>query len=158
MKQAQPFLNIILVLALVSVPRASHSQCVPPFEQGTWVNIDAATRGITKVEIDFSCNDVIRCSVDANGNETCDPLPPPYSLHLWGKCAPTDCDWGSADGNDHWVGTTKWVYSFYNQGFAQRYVYVKPSVVHPGALFLWMYTHFTGAGRSDYVFTGWYHK
>jgi hypothetical protein len=154
-----PWSRILFLLALTLVPRPSHSQCVPPFEQGTWLNIDPATGGITRIEVNFSCNDVVHCGVDpSTGSVNCDPIPPPYTLHLWGKCHPSDCDWGTADGNDHWVGTTKWVFAYYDQGFAHRYVYVKPSVVFPGDLYLWMYTHFTGSGRSDYVFTGWYHK
>ena len=65
---------------------------------------------------------------------------------------------GTAGGDDRWVGTTEWVFAFYDQGFARRYIYIKPSVLRPGNLYLWMYTAFTDPSRSPYVFTGWYRK
>ncbi len=150
--------RVSLLWVLLSLPHRALAQCVTPFEQGKWTNIDSMTRGITRINVDFTCNDQVLCGIDANGNVTCSTPGAPYHLHLWGKCSPSDCDWGTVDGNDHWVGTIKWVFSYYDQGFAKRYVYIKPSVVHPGDLFLWMYTHFTDPSRSDYVFTGWYHR
>ncbi len=150
--------RVALLCVLLALPHRALAQCVTPFEQGKWTNIDSATRGITRIDVEFTCNDQILCGIDANGNVTCSTPGAPYHLHLWGKCSPSDCDWGTVDGNDHWVGTIKWVFSYYDHGFAKRYVYIKPSVLHPGDLFLWMYTHFTDPSRSDYVFTGWYHK
>jgi hypothetical protein len=158
MKPILLLLRSFPLILMMSLPNSGFSQCITPFEQGTWFNIDPATGGITKIQVDFSCNDQILCGVDEHGNVTCSTPGAPFHLHLWGKCSPSDCDWGTVDGNDHWVGSTKWVYSFYDQGFAQRYVYVKPSVVHPGDLYLWMYTHFADPNRGNYVFTGWYHK
>jgi hypothetical protein len=148
----------VLLLLVMSIAIKGLCQCVQPFEQGTWFNNDAATRGITKIQVSFSCNDVVLCGVDANGNVTCTDPGAPFHLHLWGKCSPSDCDWGTVDGNVHWVGSTRWVYSFYDQGFARRYVYIKPSTLHPGNLYLWMYTQFTDPHRAPYVFTGWYHR
>ena len=151
-------LKVALCFLVISLPDSARAQCSVPFEQGTWSNIDSGTRGITKVEVSFSCNDQVLCGVDANGNVTCSTPGAPYRMRLWGKCSPSDCHWGPVDGNDHWVGTTKWIYGYYDHGFAKRWVYIKPSVLHPGDLYLWMYTHFTDPGRADYVFTGWYHK
>lgn len=42
---------------------------------GEWVNVDAETRGMTRLEI------------VAAGDQA-------LSFHGWGKCHPTDCDWG----------------------------------------------------------------
>ena len=42
---------------------------------GEWVNVDAGTRGMTRLEI------------VAAGDQA-------LSFHGWGKCHPTDCDWG----------------------------------------------------------------
>ena len=148
----------VALFVLMSLPDSARAQCVAPFEQGKWSNIDQATRGITRIEVGFSCNDQILCGVDERGNVTCSDPGAPYHLHLWGKCSPSDCDWGTVDGHDHWVGATKWIYSYYDHGFAKRYVYIKPSQYLPGHLFLWMYTHFTDPNRPDYVFTGWYRK
>ena len=158
MKRPSLVLTLALCLLAMSLPQLALAQCSAPFEQGKWINNDSATRGITRIEVTFSCNDQVLCGVDENGKVTCSTPGAPFRLHLWGKCHPSDCDWGPVDGNDRWVGPTKWVYGYYDHGFARRYVYVKPSVVHPGNLFLWMYTNFTDPNRSDYVFTGWYHK
>jgi hypothetical protein len=158
MRSPSLLVSLALSLLVVSQPRPAFAQCVAPFEQGSWRNDDSTTRGITKVDVSFSCNDVVLCGVDANGNVTCNTPGAPFRVHLWGACSPSDCDWGPVDGNDRWIGSTKWIYSFYDHGFATRYVYIKPSVLRPGHLYLWMYTHFTNSSRSDYVFTGWYHK
>ena len=158
MKLQNLFFKLALVALSMTFPHSVFAQCSVPFEQGNWTNIAPATGGITKIEVTFSCNDQVLCGVDSNGKVTCSTPGPPFQLHLWGKCSPSDCDWGTADGNDHWVGSTKWVYSFYDHGFARRYVYIKPSALHPGDLFLWMYTHFADSNRADYVYTGWYHK
>lgn len=158
MMRSRVVLGVLLVSAWSLLPGRAAAQCVAPFEQGSWVNIDSTTRGITRIVVDFSCNDQVLCGIDANGNVTCSTPGAPYHLHLWGRCHPTDCDWGTVDGNDHFVGATKWIYSFYDHGFAKRYVYIKPSVLHPGDLYLWMYTHFTDPSRADYVFTGWYRR
>ena len=158
MKPHTLLLRLGLICLLWTFTPPAIAQCIAPFEQGHWTNIDPGTRGITRIDVGFSCNDQVLCGVDSNGNVTCSTPGPPYKLHLWGKCSPSDCDWGAVDGNDRWVGSTKWVYSFYDHGFAQRYVYIKPSTLHPGDLYLWMYTQLTDPSRADYVFTGWYHK
>ena len=57
-----------LALCLLVLPLAhpAAAQCSVPFEQGKWTNIDPATRGITRIEVSFSCNDVVLCRVDEN--------------------------------------------------------------------------------------------
>ncbi|MEM6321238.1 MAG: hypothetical protein AAF960_26510 [Bacteroidota bacterium] len=63
---------------------------------GNWVNVDGNTRGITKM------------SITQNGN----------TIHLFGSCSPTDCDWGKTslfyDG--------KCYQAEYDHGFATRYI------------------------------------
>jgi hypothetical protein len=112
MKPQILFLKLAPFFLLLSLTHPAVGQCSSPFEQGTWFNIDPSTRGITKIEVNFSCNDQVQCGVDSSGKVTCTTPGPPYQLHLWGKCSPSDCDWGTADGNDHWVGSTKWIFSF----------------------------------------------
>jgi len=46
--------------------------------QGTWTNVDSGTSGITKLKVDVSGSKV--------------------AVQAWGKCHPTDCDWGTAKG------------------------------------------------------------
>jgi hypothetical protein len=45
--------------------------------EGKWKNVDSSTNGITTLEIQVSGNKV--------------------TVHAWGKCSPTDCDWGTVD-------------------------------------------------------------
>jgi hypothetical protein len=132
------FIKVALFVLLASLPRAAFAQCVTPFEQGNWTNDDSATGGITRVLVTFSCNDQILCGVDANGNVTCSKPGAPFRLHLWGKCHPSDCDWGAVDGNEVTIGGRRWIYSYFDQGFARRHVYITPSPTIPGELFLWM--------------------
>jgi len=66
---------------------------------GNWINEDENTRGITKA--------VIRTESDS------------IFVHMWGKCHPTDCDWGeesttNSDANDNQL-SLEW-----NQGFVIR--------------------------------------
>ena len=44
---------------------------------GKWKNVDSSTNGITTLEI------------QVHGNKV--------TIHAWGKCRPTDCDWGTVD-------------------------------------------------------------
>ena len=150
---------VVLVLA-VFLGSEVYSQCVRPFEVGNWTNTDPNTRGITHIRVDFTCNDVVLCGIDSNGNINCQPPAPPFQVHLWGKCHPSDCDWGAVAGNYFYTsdGST-WIYSYYNHGFARRYVYVKRSSIYPDRLYLWMYTRFTdGSGRANYIFRGWFNR
>ncbi|MBK7104976.1 MAG: hypothetical protein IPH62_06810 [Ignavibacteriae bacterium] len=48
--------------------------CTNPQFEGTWINEDEETRGITKAII-WIYNDM-------------------YKIHMWGQCHPEDCDWG----------------------------------------------------------------
>jgi hypothetical protein len=158
MKKITPFISAMILALVASIPSTAFSQCVTPFESGDWKNDDPNTRGITRIHIDFSCNDVVLCGVDANGNVNCAPPGPPFRVHLWGKCSPSDCDWGTVDGTD-WLAPdgTHWIFAYYNHGFAKRYVYIKPSTLFPGHLFMWMFTDFTDPARSDYVMRNWFH-
>jgi DNA-binding beta-propeller fold protein YncE len=94
---------------------------------GSWMNEDANTRGISRVEVRSDVNAVV--------------------AHMWGKCHPQDCDWGEArvDVSDAPTGTlnVKWVLSF-----AQRTQRI--TVLSDGRLKVDSHTHFTdNSGRAD---------
>jgi hypothetical protein len=152
-------ITLILFSFIFLTHLALQAQCVLPFEAGNWKNIDANTNGITRLNVSVNCNDVVLCGVDGNGNVHCSEPGPPYTIQIWGKCSPSDCDWGTAPGNDYYASDgTHWKYFFYNQGFAKRYVYIKQSSLYPGKLFLWMYTDFTSPSRPDYIMRNWFYK
>lgn len=147
-----------LALSLFLSPAPTVASCIDPFEDGTWLNDDLNTRGIRRVVVGFTCNDVIHCSVDANGNVHCEEPGPPWTVRLFGACSPSDCDWGAATGQDYYTADgARWIYAFYDQGFAKRYVFLKPSSLYPGHLFMWMFTDFTSPSRPDYVMRNWFH-
>ncbi len=99
---------------------------------GTWVNTDSSTRGITKLVI------------TETGNS--------YEAHGFGKCSPTDCDWGkkqmmtygsNVSDATHQVGTAT-----YNPGFAETILTMEQS---GGQIVVRDFTRFTdNSGRQNY--------
>src|SRR5437868_5034869 len=77
----------ILILALIAVPALARAQCIQPQEEGTWINTEANTPGIPRIQLRFVCQDQI-----LNGQPY--PPGPPWYVHVWGACTPTNCDWG----------------------------------------------------------------
>jgi hypothetical protein len=135
-----------LVLTLAFARSEAFAQCVTPQEQGAWVNADPQTNSITRVQVRFVCQDQI-----LNGQPY--PPGPPYYLHLFGKCSPTDCDWGEVGANRLSSGQ---IYGFYDQGFAKRYVYAKMSQYRPGQLWVYTWTDFADPNRPDYASNNWF--
>lgn len=99
---------------------------------GTWVNCDHATRGL------------VRLMIAASGHE--------ITVHGFGACSPTPCDWGVVNGLAYAANVTATpavgFTAMYNFGFKQTIV-----VGHllNGALIVETFDHFTdSSGRSDY--------
>lgn len=135
-----------LILALVCMSAESRAQCVTPQEQGSWTNADPQTNSITRIQVRFVCQDQV-----LNGQPY--PPGPPFYLHLFGKCHPTDCDWGEIGANRLSSGQ---IYGSYDQGFAKRFVYVKMSQYRPGQLWVYVWTNFTDANRPSYASNNWF--
>ncbi|NER17928.1 hypothetical protein [Spongiivirga citrea] len=105
---------------------------------GTWKNVNARTRGITKVII------------SGNGAS-------PY-LQIFGSCSPKDCDWGrkkstaysnSVNGNVR--SNSEYLSADFSQGFANRKVLVKMS---GSTMVVTTFTTFkNGDRRSNYATT-----
>jgi len=80
MKKVILFLVLSLTLfAVIGLVGCGGSSTTPPTESennfyGFWVNEDTDTQSITKIDIQ-KVGDII-------------------CVHIWGKCHPTDCDWG----------------------------------------------------------------
>ena len=139
---------VVLTVITVSLGTAppAHALCIDPPEDGIWRNIDANTRGITEARLRFVCQDQI-----LNGQLY--PPGPPWYVHLFGKCHPTDCDWGEVGAQRL---STDHIYAFYNQGFARRYVFARMSQYRPGHLWIYIYTDFTDPARPDYAMQNWF--
>lgn len=99
---------------------------------GTWINCDHHTRGM------------VRIVIAANGKE--------ITVHGFGACSPTPCDWGTAPGlvyADNVTATPAVGFTAtYNFGFKQTAIV--GHLLH-GALIVETFDHFTdNSGRSDY--------
>lgn len=131
---------------IIATPESANALCAQQPEEGVWRNADPNTRSITRVDLRFVCQDQI-----LNG----EPYPPgpPWYMHLFGKCHPTDCDWGEVGAQRLGSGH---IYTVYRQGFATRYVYAKMSQYRPGQLWVYIYTDFADPGRADYTSQDWF--
>jgi len=74
---------------------------------GNWVNQDLDTSGITHVVIT--------------------PIGPArVSIHVFGQCHPTDCDWGVVEGHSYFSGVSSgdviMVTGTFNAGFARKFL------------------------------------
>ena len=145
-------LLLIGLVAALSVSNAPAAQalCSKPALAGDWRNIDANTRSMTRVVVGFECGDVVLC--DENGN--CTGGDSYYTVHPYGKCHPTDCDWGARRAQDMGNG---WQRAIYSHSWATKYVWVK-TYQYYGRTYLrvWVRTDFTDAdGRTDYTTDEW---
>jgi hypothetical protein len=140
---------LLAVAALISTYSASaHSMCLAQPEAGKWRNTDPNTRSISRIELRFVCQDQI-----LNGQPY--PPGPPWYVRVFGKCHPTDCDWGEIGAQRLGSGQ---VFAYYDQGFARRYVYAKMSQYRPGQLWVYTFTNFTDPARGDYGVHNWFAK
>lgn len=136
----------ILAFTALLWSHPANALCATPQEMGTWRNSDPNTRSLTRVNLRFVCQDQIH-----NG----EPYPPgpPWYVHLYGACSPTDCDWGEVGAQRLNSGH---IYAFYNQGFARRYLYARMSQYRPGQLWVFTRTDFTDPNRPDYDSQDWF--
>jgi hypothetical protein len=137
-----------IALAPLPAPAGVPVLCILPQEEGSWQNTDPNTRSLTRTQLRFVCQDQV-----LNGELY--PPGPPWYAHVYGKCHPTDCDWGEVGAQQLSTGQ---VYAFYNQGFARRYVYAKMSQYRPGQLWVWTWTNFTDPNRPDYGVHNWFQR
>jgi hypothetical protein len=107
---------------------------------GTWVNTDTNTRGITKLVI------------------TTSPTPaddPHITVHAWGKCHPSDCDWGAVVGHaycptvsSNMVTTARAIVAVFTTSFSQTTLVIKRSGTR---LTVQSFTRFTdNSNRRNY--------
>jgi hypothetical protein len=103
---------------------------------GSWSNVDANTRGITNLDISI---------MDSNAN-----------VHAWGKCHPTDCDWGSVQAQAFAPNVSSGLLSDANTliavfvtSFSQTALVIRPA---GNRLKVDSYDRFTdNSGRSNYL-------
>ena len=107
---------------------------------GTWMNVDANTGGLTKLVI------------------TTSPTPaddPNVSVHAWGQCHPTDCDWGVVKAHAYCpnvscniVATADGMMAVYKTGFSEMTLIIRRAGAR---LVVQTFTHFTdNSNRRNY--------
>ncbi len=120
-------------IARLGLPKANAPLVISPAPiLGTWVNCDHQTRGL------------VRLMIAPNGHEV--------TIHGFGACSPTPCDWGVVNGlvyADNVASTPAVAFSaVYTFGFKQTTI-----VGHllKGALYVEVFDRFTdNSGRADY--------
>jgi hypothetical protein len=118
-------------------------------EHGDWINADPNARGIARIEL-RDCQAVTTC----NGNICSTTFDAGWRTHVFGKCSPTNCDWGWSAGTFRL--SSGHIYGFYDQGFAKRHVYAMMSQYRPGQLWVYWRTDFTDPNRADYDMHEWF--
>jgi hypothetical protein len=115
---------MILMIVAYGQPQAGLSK-VKAFV-GEWCNTDFDTRGITRVHIRQVDNQM--------------------KVHMWGRCHPTECDWGEETATIHQNGLVlgiTWDHSF---AVCTQELRLKPD----STLEVSYHTHYTdGSGRAD---------
>lgn len=132
------------LLSLAAVPAAApaHALCTSSPLQGTWVSVNSQTRGITRAEIVVGC-----CDQVLNGQLVCSP---PDRVRLFGRCHPTDCDWGSVSGHLR-TADGRGLHAVYDQGFARRDVTI--TRLPANRIRIRIFNDFVAPGRPDYTST-----
>ena len=107
---------------------------------GVWHNANAATRSITRILIGRVGNNL--------------------AVHTYGKCSPTDCDWGTVTGYTYAtsVGSSLGIgfSAVYNFSFAQV---INVGYLSGGNLYVFEFTRFTdNSGRSNFFEIERFHK
>lgn len=120
---------IVVVLAVVTqiIVSQTGSETTAAAASETWLNIDPNTNGIVKIDIA--------------------EVPGGLTIHPWGSCQPTPCDWGSqtvnvSPGASSW--DVRWTTSFAKRD--QHYARLTEQ-----SLNVTTHTHFTdNSGRADH--------
>ncbi|HET9143630.1 hypothetical protein [Actinophytocola sp.] len=120
-------------------------------EHGDWVNTDPNATGIARIEL-RDCQPVTVC----NGNICSVTHDAGWTMRVFGKCSPTNCDWGWSKSDFRM--SSGHIHGFYDQGFAKRHVYAKMSQYRPGQLWVYWRTDFTDPNRPDYDKQEWFRR
>lgn len=114
---------------------AAPSIAAPQDFVGTWVNVDSSTRGITRLVVTA-------------------PQPNVLKIQVFGKCQPTDCNWGTTQlttyGTSVQDADSKAATATYKQSFANSFLTMALRG-NKNQMLLQSFTQFTdNSGRQNY--------
>jgi hypothetical protein len=123
------------LVATLLVGLASRSEAQLSAFSGTWQNIDPTSRALAMLRIDVA------------GMGT--------KIHAWGKCVPSDCPWGVADGTAYGPSirssvaeAARVISTVFVSGFAEELLVIHP--LDKGRLGVELLTRYTDhSGRAD---------
>jgi hypothetical protein len=139
----------LAVQGVVAPP--AQALCATQALQGDWHNTNPNTNAMTRAVVSFNCSDVRLCDI----NGVCTGGTSTFSTRVFGRCSPSDCDWGTRTATDMGGG---WIRSIYSFGFKTSYVWLK-TYDYYGLTYLrvWVHNDFTSAdGRTDYTTDEWF--
>jgi len=128
-----PF-RMLLLLAFTLLTVSAASAQINQFA-GKWKNVDPQTKGVTTIQIEISGSRI--------------------RMQTWGKCHPTDCAWGFAEGTayapsvaSNLVETADTISTIYLTSFSQITLIVRPA--EEGQIRVEVLTKFTDqSGRAN---------
>lgn len=125
------------------------ASCSSSGPQGDWRNTNPNTTAMTRVVVE-TCQWVVTCSGSICSGSHSGTFMTPY-----GKCSPTDCNWGRQQAQYMGDGWYRTIHSF---GFKTSYVWAKTYPYYGTTyLRLWVYNDFSSSdGRSDYTTDEWF--
>lgn len=117
---------------------------------GDWKNIDANSRAMARVVVQ-TCQQVVTCNGDLCTSSYSGTFLTPY-----GKCSPTNCNWGRKQAQSMGDG---WFRTIHDFGFVTSHVWVRTYSYGLTYLRVWVYNDFTPSdGRADYTTDEWFLK
>ncbi|MBC8427219.1 MAG: LemA family protein [Deltaproteobacteria bacterium] len=127
-------LSLLAGLGLLFAGVSSHAglECFA----GTWKNSDPETGGLTTITINVKGRNI--------------------GVHVWGKCQPRDCDWGTVKARSYELGNpfskiqADTITAVFSWSWSETLMVIKQ--LDANHLVIQSYTHFTDdSGRRDYV-------
>ena len=144
-------LGTCLVLTVGSA-RPAAALCTASPLQGDWRNINASTNAMTRVVVE-TCQPITTCS----GSICSTTYDAGTFMTPYGKCWPSDCNWGRKQAQYMGDG---WIRTIHDFGFKTSHVWAKTYDYYGRTyLRLWVYNDFSPSdGRTDYTTDEWFLK
>lgn len=148
-------LGTVLVLGasvgvVAGTARPAAALCTSSPLQGNWRNVNTTTPAMARVVVE-TCQPVTTCS----GNVCTTQHDAGTFMTPYGRCSPTDCNWGRRQAQHMGSG---WIRTVHDFGFKTSSVWAKTYEYYGRTyLRLWVYNDFTPAdGRADYTTDEWF--